>query len=517
MKKLGFLFVLPLILCGCNGPSNPPSEPEKTSLLGHQIDKSIKVYDLNTPFDIHTDFQNEYLLNEDVEAVPTEADGKKEYSVPNPVELEWEFKNKAEEYEIFISEDQDFKEYETFTSKEDFINIYNLKIATDYYYAVKDVDKNTISRAAKFSISDSGIRNLKIDGVTNSRDIGGKILANGKRIKQGNIFRTAKVDNITASGKEEMKRLGVKTEIDLRDVGTLSKSPLEGVTYYSYKMYYDDWSNYLERNCEPAKNALKVFANKDNYPIIYHCRIGTDRTGIITYLLLGLLGADIETINRDYLFSNYGVIEDPRTLHGTGVNSVELYREAVNAFPGETLQERIFNFLISIGMSEEELEAIIELNTENVETSDLLVLDGNRPVVYNPEEFVLDDGLTVSGTSIKYVDMDGKANKGFNLSFEVEGDAKYAAYFYMYTKNITTKASDAFKLTIDNNEQTISSLTFNDLHYRKTSNIYVAARLANIELEAGIHNLRMINIANDANPNALGAYVARVIIIPTFE
>ena len=37
---------------------------------------------------------------------------------------------------------------------------------------------------------------------------------------------------------------------------------------------------------------------------LYHCTVGKDRTGIVTLLILTMLGADRETITRDYLCTN---------------------------------------------------------------------------------------------------------------------------------------------------------------------------------------------------------------------
>ena len=62
------------------------------------------------------------------------------------------------------------------------------------------------------------------------------------------------------------------------------------------------------------RKTFQIFAQPSAYPIFYHCRIGTDRTGYTTYLLLGLLGAYEEDIYRDYLRSNWCLRRKNRIL-----------------------------------------------------------------------------------------------------------------------------------------------------------------------------------------------------------
>ena len=59
--------------------------------------------------------------------------------------------------------------------------------------------------------------------------------------------------------------------------------------------------SYFTRNAESVKNFFKLIANPANLPISYHCRIGTDRTGMLTILTLGLLGVPMNDIYKRLL------------------------------------------------------------------------------------------------------------------------------------------------------------------------------------------------------------------------
>ncbi len=52
-----------------------------------------------------------------------------------------------------------------------------------------------------------------------------------------------------------------------------------------------------------VKSLVQLLADEENLPLIYHCHAGVDRTGLITALLLKLLGTSDERIIADYLMS----------------------------------------------------------------------------------------------------------------------------------------------------------------------------------------------------------------------
>ena len=500
------IFVISLLLCGCNNNAR-------------KIDKRFTLEELGNNVDFHTELQQEYLLDDDYENVPSQCDANTELSLPNSIKLTWESSEELESYVVGIGEKEDQreqKEYLVEGKKE--LELYNLKIDTKYYWTVSEEGNELKSKTATFTTTSLGPRNIRVPGMTNCRDVGGYINKEGKEIKQGLIFRTGNSDSITDEGRKAIRDLGIRTEIDLRDTGYKGSSPIgTEIDYLVYKMFYNDYANYLERNCESVKSVFRIFANEACYPIMYHCRIGTDRTGFVTYLLLGLLGAYEEDIYRDYLFSNFGVIENTRTLHGEGVNNVQLYYEAINAFPGENLQEKVYNFLIGIGLTEDELDTIIDINVNRPND----VLPDNRPVRINASDFNGSEGFTMQSysnpnslTVINFFPLNQNIGKYITASFTLDDDYDVDIYCYMYaaSSSLSIKASDALSLEVDNEALTVTTKTFSDLHCRSTAGIYVCAKLSNEGFLQGEHEIKLTNIAGGTNTTGLGVNVAALVI-----
>ena len=111
-----------------------------------------------------------------------------------------------------------------------------------------------------------------------------------------------------------------------------------------------------------VKEVFSLLSDKNNYPLMYHCNIGTDRTGLITYMLNGLLGVDQEDLFIDYEFSNLGKIDGTRNRNSLISN----YVYTLNLSSGNTLSEKIANYLLNIGINQIQIDTIIDLFTEKI-------------------------------------------------------------------------------------------------------------------------------------------------------
>ena len=179
-------------------------------------------------------------------------------------------------------------------------------------------------------------------------------------MKQGVAFRLSKFDDATENDKDFINLcLGILTELDLS--GGDASSPL-GDYVQVFPISVQWYAGIFEKGeSEPIRQAISVFADARNYPLGYHCAVGRDRTGTVTILILGLLGVDEETILKDYMLSKLSVSGDldsasARTLY----NNFTSLTSGIAAFasPDATFKEQVEAYLLSIGVTEAQIESI---------------------------------------------------------------------------------------------------------------------------------------------------------------
>ena len=366
---------------GCGQVPNGEIGPEGPGKEGDEVVEPPKylIYpdDLGDSVEIHTEDQAGYLndsYNNIAEYIPPIANTERSY--PKEIVLSWRVNENEDlpsvEYRVFVSTSPDMSDAKIYTTEQTDCSITNLYIGTTYYWQVSFAEDGITyeSAVASFTTTDQGPRNLKVEGVTNFRDIGGWKTKSGRTVKQGMIYRTGRVDHPAYSSEEAkqiikqvmLEELGIKTEIDLRP--GMSKSGIGGVKFI---------------NCGCADTAtlpdlkaalIKIFdvlADESNYPVFIHCNIGTDRTGGVAFIINALLGVDEEDLYRDYCFSNFGKISSDDATGFTPRTADTIYGKIVYFLKkqtGKTLQEKTRNYLLSIGISEETLNAVVRLLRE---------------------------------------------------------------------------------------------------------------------------------------------------------
>ena len=240
-----------------------------------------------------------------------------------------------EKVNVYLSDENKTKGSLVTYAKSDNGTIYNL-IPGEVYYWELDSD-NTVHGYVRFT----GERRI-LDGgdVRNMRDLGGLSVVdnNGNTIgtlNYGKLFRGIRLSS--SSSVTELENLGINSQLDLReansDTNKLSNyTRIETQNYYVNPYNYDinpnsttlQEKNYYTMTRNAVKYAMEEVVNGNN--LYFHCRIGTDRTGTVAYVLEGLLGVPEEERIEDYELSFfYGLVrvhryhnEKPGSSVGTG-------------------------------------------------------------------------------------------------------------------------------------------------------------------------------------------------------
>jgi protein-tyrosine phosphatase len=166
-------------------------------------------------------------------------------------------------------------------------------------------------------------RLIPLEGAVNFRDLGGYVTEDGLRTRWRVLFRADGLSELTETDLEVMRELGIRTVVDLRSGQEVEQSRFNveahPVTFHHYPFIKalpnaEDFSRapgflgtqYTEMLDEATPQiigALSALAAPEARPAVFHCTAGKDRTGLLSALVLSLLGVPEETVIADYALS----------------------------------------------------------------------------------------------------------------------------------------------------------------------------------------------------------------------
>ena len=437
--------------------------------------------ELNTPQEIHTTNQKNYLnFSKPYYSITgTDLNGfsatgasslTKTSWAPKSVTVNWNYTvpngKTLSKFQFLYGQRQDLGDaYTVEGTTSNSISFVNPYLGDNYFKVIANFTDGTkeASEIKIFKVDTQAPRNLDVGNMPNVRDMGGRTTYAGGKIKQGLIYRTAgnKFDNRSsvddACKNVLTKQLKVKTEINVANSDTNNVN-LSGTKLVNAYMAYGatPYSN-LARNSVRIRQIMDTLADINNYPVFYHCRIGTDRTGITGVMINGLLGVPFNEVIQDYGFSNFSPIDNQRYPGKTPDNNgddIKKYIDEILAMPGENFQEQTYNALLTIGCKPETLNTIIDIMTEGTKAD--LSING-----------VVGEGNSLSSSGTKRTSTDYKdpatyyvlsANKEATLTANfTEGEKDIIVYLGGSDANQSTKFADCISLTIDGEEQTITN------------------------------------------------------------
>lgn len=282
-------------------------------------------------------------------------------------------------------------------------------------------NENNVSVSSNNTVISPDSQLLDID-IDNARQLGGYIGANGKKVKDNVLIRTAKLDGISDEAAEKLAaEYNVKYVVDFRmgyERDAAADTEIAGAENIWISVYELDMTDpkmvemmkkikeagddSLQKSIEYAKTGYlsslytqillsetgqKGYAqffdilleNKDG-AVLWHCTHGKDRTGIAAALLLYALGVDEDTIMQDFLLTNEvyqkniaylqselekrgcdeAVINEAQAMAGVKGEYLTAAFDAVKAEYG-SVQNYIRN---QLGVSDDEIERLRDMYLE---------------------------------------------------------------------------------------------------------------------------------------------------------
>ena len=166
-------------------------------------------------------------------------------------------------------------------------------------------------------------RVIALDGAVNFRDLGGYATLDGRRTRWRVLFRADGLGELSVTDFSILRELGIRTVVDLRSGHEVDQDRFDVEAHpvdFHHFPFIDQLPNAEQWDRRPGLlgaqykemlddaapqiiGALEVLATPDAHPAVFHCTAGKDRTGLLSALVLSLLGVPEETVVADYALS----------------------------------------------------------------------------------------------------------------------------------------------------------------------------------------------------------------------
>ncbi|MBW1601991.1 tyrosine-protein phosphatase [Streptomyces sp. JJ66] len=177
-------------------------------------------------------------------------------------------------------------------------------------------------------------------GVRNFRDLGGLPTTDGRRVRQGMLFRSGHLARATDQDAAFLTRLGLHTVYDFRNDADIAldgtdvalpgvrnvnmplTDPAHGVEFWklvrdgevavlreeladgrAVARMQESYADIVRTRTAEHGRVLRELA-EGSVPVLMHCAAGKDRAGLSVAITLLALGVEQEAIEADYLLSN---------------------------------------------------------------------------------------------------------------------------------------------------------------------------------------------------------------------
>jgi protein-tyrosine phosphatase len=247
---------------------------------------------------------------------------------------------------------------------------------------------------------DNRSRLLPLVGAYNFRDLGGYPTTDGRSTRWGRLYRSDTLQELTEEDLALLRSIGLASVIDLRTAnevertgrGVLGSEPIRYVNLSVLSVdggeqqaapatSIDDvaerYLSYLEMGKGALVESFALMAEPDNYPLVFHCHAGKDRTGVLAALVLSCVDVERTAIVEDYVLTEtrLDLIIDrlrrdpyysdrvdqlPPSVFAVQASTMESFLDGVDERFGGPRQ-----WALGAGISEVQLQALMQLLVED--------------------------------------------------------------------------------------------------------------------------------------------------------
>jgi protein-tyrosine phosphatase len=172
------------------------------------------------------------------------------------------------------------------------------------------------------------VRWVRLDQCENFRDLGGHPTRLGQSVRHGLLYRADTLENLSDEDHRRFAALGVVTVIDLRASCEIEKRGRLDLTRQAVRYVHvpfvdvvgdptlwdpadaarpdypiEGYQQMLADGAGRLAEVLRLLAEPQALPAVFHCISGKDRTGLVAAVVLSLLGVPRAAVAAEYALS----------------------------------------------------------------------------------------------------------------------------------------------------------------------------------------------------------------------
>lgn len=172
-------------------------------------------------------------------------------------------------------------------------------------------------------------RRLGLRNCFDFRDLGGYEAHGGWRTRHHRLYRSDGIHRLDPADRAVVAELGLATIIDLRTAEEVARQGTPSLPVVRHHLPMGDhlaasagafaaevdpeavatrWRAMLDAAVDTVREVLAILTDRSAYPALVCCPSGVDRTGVVTAVVLGLVGVPDSVVVRDFAASRQAVV-----------------------------------------------------------------------------------------------------------------------------------------------------------------------------------------------------------------